>query len=244
MDKAIIDMATRSYTDSIKTLLVDLLNDGNQEVRKAHDSLAGKKLLKNIIGAPPVPQKEVDALEATLETDPNTPVPSIQTATATASRPTRSRKAPARQADYLYGSDELSDDSVTTNEQDTDSYSDSDIDSQDCDSDSSSTFDPLSKDDVPGDDMDADENGELILRSKTYKQIRATYAKLSRENQELYDQYTIYLRQLLSLSADKVYTVEDLEDQEIHDRALRLLYRERFGQEHEYVRVGPHPHQV
>ena len=48
------------------------------------------------------------------------------------------------------------------------------------------------------------------------------------------------LRQLLSLSPDRIYTVEDLADNELLDRALRLLYRARFGQSNGYSRISPH----
>ena len=48
------------------------------------------------------------------------------------------------------------------------------------------------------------------------------------------------LRQLLSLPLDRIYTVQDLEDGEIHDRALRLLYRARFGQDKDYSGISPH----
>lgn len=44
MDKAIMDMATRSWSPSIQALLVDLLNEANSEVREAHESTAGKEM--------------------------------------------------------------------------------------------------------------------------------------------------------------------------------------------------------
>lgn len=48
------------------------------------------------------------------------------------------------------------------------------------------------------------------------------------------------LRQLLSLSPDLAHTLDDLKDNEIHDRALQLLYRARFGQMKGYSRIPPH----
>ena len=45
MDKALMDMGTRSWSPTIQQLLVDLLNEGNDEVRAAHDSAEGKRIL-------------------------------------------------------------------------------------------------------------------------------------------------------------------------------------------------------
>ena len=45
MDKAIIDMATRSWSPSIRSLLVELLNEANTEVREAHESAEGHAIL-------------------------------------------------------------------------------------------------------------------------------------------------------------------------------------------------------
>ena len=42
MDKALMDMSTRSWSPTIQQLLADLLNEGNDEVRAAHDSAEGK----------------------------------------------------------------------------------------------------------------------------------------------------------------------------------------------------------
>lgn len=44
MDKALMDMATRSWSPTIQQLLVDLLNEGNDEVREAHSSVEGKRI--------------------------------------------------------------------------------------------------------------------------------------------------------------------------------------------------------
>ena len=41
------------------------------------------------------------------------------------------------------------------------------------------------------------------------------------------------------ISVGAIYTVDDLADKEILDRALRLLYRARFGQSKDYSRISP-----
>lgn len=101
-------------------------------------------------------------------------------------------------------------------------------------------FDPLSRDDNPGDEQAKDDGNDIVLRFRTYRSIRESYARLTRKQQEDFDQDTLHPRTLLSLSPTRVYTLDDLQDPEICDRALRLLYRARFGQEHEYIRVCPH----
>ena len=70
--------------------------------------------------------------------------------------------------------------------------------------------------------------------------MREYYNKLPRKDQESFDQDEISLRALLGLDPDRVYTIEDLNDEEVHDRALRLLYRARLGQVNEYARISPH----
>ena len=70
--------------------------------------------------------------------------------------------------------------------------------------------------------------------------MREYYNKLPREDQESFDQAEVSIRALLGLDPDRVYTIEDLNDEEVHDRALRLLYRARFGQVNEYARISPH----
>lgn len=44
----------------------------------------------------------------------------------------------------------------------------------------------------------------------------------------------------MSLDPKRIYVLEDLDNEDIHDRALRLLYRARFGQDNEYTRISPH----
>ncbi|MCJ1268526.1 hypothetical protein MMC22_008414, partial [Lobaria immixta] len=48
--------------------------------------------------------------------------------------------------------------------------------------------------------------------------------------QQQYSPADMNLCALLSLDPDKVYLVEDLEDEETLDRALRLLFLARYGQ--------------
>lgn len=63
---------------------------------------------------------------------------------------------------------------------------------------------------------------------------------MNKTEQEAWDQDTIVLRHLLTLDPRRTYTVADLADNDILDRALRLLFRARFGQDREYVRISPY----
>ena len=47
--------------------------------------------------------------------------------------------------------------------------------------------------------------------------MREMFNKLVRREEENFDQDTMVLRQLLRLSPDRMYTLDDLNDNEIHD---------------------------
>ena len=107
-------------------------------------------------------------------------------------------------------------------------------------SNSSSDFDMLAKNDASRGELLRDESGEVYLHSRSQRQMRETFNKLNRGEQEGFDQDAMVLRQLLSLVPDRVHTLQDLEDNKIHDRALRSLYRARFGQSTDYSKISPH----
>lgn len=67
-----------------------------------------------------------------------------------------------------------------------------------------------------------DEKGGIILHSRTQKQMRKIFSKFTRKEHENFDQDAMVLQQLLSLSLDRLYALEDLQDSETHDRALRF----------------------
>ena len=241
MDKAIMDMATRSHTNAIRSLLVDLLNEGNAEVQKAHDNKMASSLGNDqALTSSTSVAKEVEELGG---------ASSPAAAEAPVSRPLRQRNKVSRLVDDVdfWGDDfdlgeTLSSSSSSSEEDYSDMYSEaeSDSDGKSTSSSGSSRFDPLSRDDNPGDEQAQDDGNDIVLRSRTYRSLRESYSKLTRKQQEDFDQDTLHLRTLLRLSPTRVYTLDDLDDPEIHDRALRLLYRARFGQENEYIRVGPH----
>ena len=256
-----MDMATRSWSHSIKQLLVDLLNESNHEVRAAHDSTQGHKLKgfndsddkgKGLYDiefdgeqqlAQTVPD-EYDIHDKDQYQDQDQEEEVVATG-----RQQRRRRQTERLIDdrsFLEDDFELGS-SVSPDSQETPTPSDSsfasgnmDWTSEDSER-SSSLFDALGKNDYPAEDVARDDSGDyLLLQSKSNRQMREYYNKLPRKDQESFDQDEISLRALLSLDPNRVYTIEDLNDEEVHDRALRLLYRARFGQVNEYARISPH----
>ena len=265
-----MDMATRSWSPSIQSLLVDLLNESNGEVRAAHQSTAGKDMkfgglsgsvldtqfedgqrLAGIVEDPfDIGQSKEGPSREGLEAED---LCAAQRQDELGDRPKRERKAPSRlfedpeyQSVYQDGKrkrDQSTDGSDSDVSEDDGSIYDSEFDddaadSTKNDSEISSDFDVTGRNDVSNLELMEDENGEVMLHSRSQKQMREIFNRLSRKDQESFDQDTMVLRQLLSLSPDRIYTVEDLADSEILDRALRLLYRTRFGQSNDYCLDG------
>ena len=293
MDKAILDMATRSWSPSIRSLLVQLLNEANSEVRDAHESAEGKAM-KNEISASRdmvLPEIPIDAktdenqrLSTTLKDDYDLgpgfeassdvdrskgPAPAgnakttgdAQCAAEVAFQEGfchRTREKPHRlidKPDYrnTYSKDGLkrkrtTDLSESSSSEDTPN-DDSDFHEEESEhSDSQSGTDYTSdfemggsqENDATRQELTQDEIGEILLHSRTQRQMREAFKRMSRKEQENFDQDTLVLRQLLSLPPDRVYTLNDLDDPDVHHRALRLLHRARFGQSKDYSRISPH----
>ena len=154
-------------------------------------------------------------------------------------RPRRDRHAPTRLIDELGATQKQSRPRASSVSSDT-SYEESAPSESDEDTSSDYEFGGRDSNDVSQNDKMEDATGEMKLQSKTLKQLRDYYHRLTRKEQEAFDQDQMGLRNLLSLSPDKIYTRDDLSDREILNRALRLLYRARFGQAHEYIRISPH----
>ncbi|MCJ1266242.1 hypothetical protein MMC22_006125 [Lobaria immixta] len=90
---------------------------------------------------------------------------------------------------------------------------------------------------------DSDEElriGDLSVESVTVKALKGHYNKLSAREQEEWSPADMNLRALLSLDPDKVYAVEDLNDELTLDRALRLLFAARFVQRNQHLQISPH----
>ena len=293
MDKAILDMATRSWSPSIRNLLVQLLNEANSEVRDAHEIAEGKAM-KNKTSASRdggFPEIPIDAkfdesqrlsttvkddydlgpgFEASSDVDRSKgPAPAgdaqttgnAQYAAEVASQERSCRRTREKlerlidEPNYrnTYRKDgfkrkrttDLSESSSSedTPKDDSDFYEGkSEHSNSQSGTDYSSDFELAGSkvNDATRQELIQDEVGEIMLHNRTQKQMREAFKRMSRKEQENFDQDTLVLRQLLSLSPDRVYTLNDLDDPDVHHRALRLLHRARFGQSKEYSRISPH----
>ncbi|KAL8787945.1 MAG: hypothetical protein Q9213_001973 [Squamulea squamosa] len=204
-----MDIATRAWSPEIRGLLLELLNEANDGVLEAHESVAGKKMLKD-----KGPKEEPEGLAVFEDELP---------------RPKRQKRNPK----LLIESEDYTRDFTPVNLSDTETSG-----SEAMGTDYNVTDeDPDVEPDI---DMAKDEEGGFRLQSRSTKAIREIYAKIDRKQKEAFDQDEIVLQHLLSLDPYKAYIDSDLDDQDILDRALRLLFRAPFGQEKEYVRISPH----
>lgn len=239
MDKAIIDMATRSWSPSIQSLLVTLLNEANKEVRAAHDSTAGKALKSSEAFENSLDvryedgQRLSDVVDETdaMGSDSGIADDAMLAAQLAHSeqhghRPTRERSAPDfllldPEYEGIYTQDEKRKRDIESSDVSPDSSNSADPDPdfikedepESSATDSSEGFDPLGRNDSSRQELLEEEGGEMLLHSRTQKQLRETFSKLTRKKQENVDQDLIVLRQLLSLSPERLYTAEDLKRQ-------------------------------
>ena len=287
MDKAILDMATRSWSPSIRNLLVQLLKEANSEVRDAHKSAEGKAM-KNKISASRdggLPEIPIDAkfdenqrlsttvkddydlgpgFEASSDVDRSkgpTPAGEAQiTGDAQYAAEVAFQERFCRRTDRLIDGPDYrntcskdglkrkrtADLSESSSSEDK-SNSDSDFCEEECEHSDSQSGTDYSSDFEMGESKENDatrqeliQDEEIMLHNRTQKQMREAFKRMSRKEQENFDQDTLILPQLLSLPPDRVYTLNDLDDPDVHHRALRLLHHARFGQSKEYSRISPH----
>lgn len=228
MDKLVLDLATQSFSDEVKHLLITLLNEGNQVVKEAHASERGQELMARTITDPfgpksATPQKRQASAEPFIS-EPLTP---------------RNRQA----------SEQLSAIDAASNMDGADADGVNDADVNDADNDyipskfeenlqTSKLEDTDNK--VSENKMDVDRVSEDILEVRTTKKWHQDLLKQPVSVQEAFDQDNFNLRQLLALSPKKVYGIDNLEDEKTLDRALRLLYMAKFGQLDMNTWISPH----
>ena len=256
MDKAIMDMATRSSDPAIRELLVKLLNEANDEVKAAHESSEGNAMKKDWKDENNVGKEAEELVEGVAPGDTSRDAEiaaSLQQELRRSGRVQKPATSIWNQPEYretflegiLVESSEEEDDATssdeTAHEPDSDYRSDH-YSSQPTSDDSTASESSSDDEDNPAGTGEwfQDPDGDIRLMSSTTKAIRESYSKMLQTEQEEFDQDTIYLRHLLTLKVDRVYTDQDLDDRDIMDRSLRLLYRKRFGQQHEYTRISPH----
>jgi hypothetical protein len=231
VDKSVVDLATRAFSDEVKSLLVDLLNEGNRQVREAHQSLEGQRLLakrdtlpftSTSFGYQDLNDKMITEVDELAETR---------------TRSKRTRNAPQRLATQLLAESHVYNDFSKLEASDEESFSDF------TENDGSFTNETSDESDTNSDIMlgnDADDVIAPILTKGRMEKARQEYKKMSTMEQEAFDQDSFNLRMLLSLSPHHHYTLADLQDSETFHRGLRLLFSRRVGREEQSMRLGPH----
>ena len=232
MDKSILDLATRSYSRLVQDLLVHLLNEGNKEVLKAHESALAMPMPGNLA-------QRLAALSTKL-------TPNLTTTTETHSTPAtptsvgeRKKIVPERYGDYK---DPLAAHSTSEEEDEDDKgeRGDKDFDiSSEKDDESDSENDPDDKSDFAS-LLDTDKRKISFEEDQSTDGARAAYGKLSMKEQEAFNQDFWNVQQLLALDLERVYTLDDLKDTTILGRGLRLLYLAKFGKKNINSRLSPH----
>jgi hypothetical protein len=229
LDKSVVDSATRAFSSEFQELLIKLLNEANVQVRNAHESVKGRKILD---GRDVLP---LSTDEFFLE-DINSDDLNLNIGHGLASvHPTRNRAAPKRLVNEV-----LSQFSNYFGRKRRGANSDA---SSDQSEDSSDEYqDTSSQSTKSGGTDDIDEDAEDIIQPTQYtvQQLKRNFRRLEYADQEQFDQDEMNLRLILSLSPDRVYTMEDLNDKDVLDRALRLLFINRSGQENLSMRISPH----
>jgi hypothetical protein len=274
-----MELATRALDPAIQTLLVELLNENTEEVKRAHetqdrkaelgirpkidatfdfgsamviaDSVADEGIAEFDVkmgDAEPAPEgprrsirsrKQVEKLDKEYlnsqvylddDDNDNDRLDEIRS-------PTKKSKSQvsgkARALSYEY-----EDDAAFTDEDDPED----DIQDSIGDSDSEYMLDDDSNfGDEDGDaDPDLQNFSDMSLDGHSVRALRTAYWKMDKEQMENFDQDDLNERNLLRFKKDYVYTTADLQEPHVLERALRLLFQARFGQEASYWRISPH----
>lgn len=240
-------MATRAFSPNIAALLVKLLNENNQEVADAHNSVRNMNVDITQLGASSLEEDELEEAEEDVAgLSRHKRLEDLQYEKKgefiTYKRQTKKPRRLIDEMDVNYdeedeeeaeeGKEEFED----ADEEEFEEFEADEVVDMDEDDDEGSTYE---------DDLDRSDKLDLgqplfTLESSTLQSLKKSYAKMTRLEQENYDQDEMNIRLLLLLNPNKVYEELDLRNPDILGRALRLLYRARFGQEHESQRLSPH----
>jgi hypothetical protein len=81
---------------------------------------------------------------------------------------------------------------------------------------------------------------KILLKFKIIKKFRQEFFKLFEKKQKNFDQKLFNFRHLLIFDSEKAYIVEDLKNERILNRVLRLLYLTRFERQQINIRINSH----
>ena len=212
IEKSLVDLASRLRGEETKQLLVELLNAKNHQVRAAHESedgqrlLAGRDVLPEDEEFPDVPREPKAPLSPAAAEEERR---AVQAAIALVGM---SRSQPAAPAAPAVKSTESSE-SGTDDDSETSSQA------------------------SQGENEDDEEE---YLDPSNVKSLDEKYKELSRLERELADPNELALRQLLLLDPSREYEIKDLDERPVLLRGIRLLLKQRFGQGDEGLALGPH----
>jgi hypothetical protein len=209
-DKSLVELASKSWPDEVKDLLVELLNKYSHEVKDAHSSEKGKELLKTI---QPNYLARGDGVQ---DADYDTASDNDVDASTKGLRP-RNSIIDYKERNKLDASDDEDPDFEV-------------VQSSDDDGEENEQYEGNEEDDKI----------ESKLHMRDLFMSKKKYSGLDKLVQESLDQDEFSLRVLLSMQPDKKYSREDLEVPVLYERALRLLNRERFGTDSDPIRLSPH----
>jgi hypothetical protein len=282
-DKAIMELASRSNNPDMRSLLVRLLNEGNQEVQKARLTSLGQMFERGEYELPTEDANdsnlvEYDDYSNKLASIVQDPLDLQTTLKASAVKPaTEKRKStkPERYAEVYLDDGALEqngkgkgrgkdvkkprkgeDDFVVSDEEEGESDKESstsfqleEVESDSDDSDDSDDSHATVQQVGYLDQSETEQRNLMITKDATrlhdtldigLEPFKKHFRQLGLIRGEDYDQEKMNVEYLLRFDGHKVYQEADLGDERFLDRALRLLYRARFGQEAENARISVH----
>lgn len=210
MDKSVVQLACQTGVTPVRDILIKLLNKYNFEIKEARE--------------------EIENL---------TPNPSV---------------GPDSDTGIDEDEDEDIDDANSSNLNDRDQSNSGEMDQMIDQNEEYATY-GLNFDESDDDpDDDDDQNGtndnlaEYLDNFETFGQasqltrgdMKRRYKSFTLQGKQEFDNATAYLQLLSRFDPDKIYTLEDLKDNEVLERGIRLLYRERYGMNRDFLRLGIH----
>ncbi len=85
-----------------------------------------------------------------------------------------------------------------------------------------------------------EQKNAIVLKIIIVKFFKTQYAKLNKVEQKQFSQKKMNFRRFFKLSSIKIYMKKNLDDSEILNRALRLLFVARFDQVNQHIRINSH----
>jgi hypothetical protein len=210
------------------------LNEDNDEVRVAHDSIKNKKILakqsfeQNQLSEKDTEMQNKQSFEQNQLSKKNTKMQNKEKKNLSLKkRISRKQRKQSKNDSY--------DVSFFNSEKKMSSYEYENV------SFSKSNFESLYVDSNDLEDRDNDNSiTNIMLKSRTIKALRQQFVKLFKNDQEQFDQKQFNFKQLLILNFTKIYIIENLKNEKFLDRTFQLLYLAKFEKRDIQIRVSFH----